>query len=263
MQLKYAAQPTPTAISKLAHTKIMKFACVRAPPAACNLLQACPLPAPCAHALADGLQGANHSLALDDKGAAFTWGARTPTRVVHGVACRPGAERAWGQAGNGGYGRLGHSVQQDEFSPRQVDTLKGRMPADPSGVVRRACCPQGYVATSWACGLHHLQVVLASPQVACGATSSFCTMVGGQLMAWGKLKTTDNTMYPKAFQDLSGWNVRSMACGASTYAVSASAGSEESTITWCALLEAGPAPHPPYPCSCMASCACHTLPRIE
>ena len=69
-------------------------------------------------------------------------------------------------------------------------------------------------------------------------------MVGGQLMAWGKLKTTDNTMYPKAFQDLSGWNVRSMACGASTYAVAASAGSEESTITWCALLHTGPAPQP-------------------
>lgn len=43
--------------------------------------------------------------------------------------------RRWA-AGNGGYGRLGHSVQQDEFSPRQVETLKGRMPADPSGVVR-------------------------------------------------------------------------------------------------------------------------------
>ncbi|KAK9835229.1 hypothetical protein WJX81_007521 [Elliptochloris bilobata] len=148
VQLKYAPQPTPTAISKLAHTKIVKFAC-----------------------------GANHSLALDDKGAAFTWG-------------------------NGGYGRLGHSVQQDEFSPRQVETLKGRMPADPSGVV------------------------------ACGAASSFCCIVGSQLMAWGKLKTTDNTMYPKAFQDLSGWNVRTMACGASTYAVAASAGGEESTITW-------------------------------
>lgn len=29
VQLKYAAQPTPTVISKLAHTKILKFACVR------------------------------------------------------------------------------------------------------------------------------------------------------------------------------------------------------------------------------------------
>ncbi len=61
-------------------------------------------------------------------------------------------------------------------------------------------------------------------------------MVGGQLMAWGKLKTTDNTMYPKPFQDLSGWNVRSMACGAATYAVAASGGGDESTITWCSPL---------------------------
>jgi len=57
-------------------------------------------------------------------------------------------------------------------------------------------------------------------------------------MAWGKLKTTtpctpsDNTMYPKPFQDLSGWAVRSMACGASTYAVAAAGGGDESTITW-------------------------------
>lgn len=38
----------------------------------------------------------------------------------------------------------------------------------------------------------------AGLQAACGATSSFCTMIGEQLVSWGKLKASgDNTMYPK------------------------------------------------------------------
>lgn len=40
-----------------------------------------------------------------------------------------------GCAGNGGYGRLGHTQQKDEFSPKQVETLKGRMPVDPKSPV--------------------------------------------------------------------------------------------------------------------------------
>lgn len=32
--------------------------------------------------------------------------------------------------GNGGYGRLGHTVQKDEFTPKAVDALRGRMPVD-------------------------------------------------------------------------------------------------------------------------------------
>ena len=55
VQLKYAAQPTPTAIAKLAHTKIMKFACVRAPRCGMHLAAS---PAPCPHrALTAGLTG--------------------------------------------------------------------------------------------------------------------------------------------------------------------------------------------------------------
>lgn len=73
--------------------------------------------------------------ALDDKGGAYTWG-------------------------NGGYGRLGHTVQKDEHAPRQVAQLTGRTPC-----------------------------ALDSP-CAAGATSSLCVMAGGQLMAWGKLKVS-------------------------------------------------------------------------
>ncbi len=38
-------------------------------------------------------------------------------------------------AGNGGYGRLGHSVQKDEFTPKLVDALRGRMPVDKNSPV--------------------------------------------------------------------------------------------------------------------------------
>ena len=51
----------------------------------------------------------------------------------------------------------------------------------------------------------------------------------GQMYCFGRLKTTgDNTMYPVPFMDLQGWNLRSVACGATTYA----ACGEDQAITW-------------------------------
>lgn len=122
--------------------------------------------------------GHNHSIAVCSDGGVWTWGF-------------------------GGYGRLGHKVQQDEFKPRLVETLTGRIkiPEDAT--------------------------------VAAGSTSTFCTMVGGQLFAWGKLKVSgDNLMYPTPYMELAGWNIRSFSCGATTFGCSASAGNENSTITW-------------------------------
>lgn len=149
VKIMYQAQPTPELIKGLAEKKIRVIAC-----------------------------GHNHTLALDDANAAYTWG-------------------------NGGYGRLGHKEQKDEFSPKQVDTLKGRMPVDTN-----------------------------SP-VACGATSSFCTMIGEQLVSWGKLKASgDNTMYPKVVYELAGWKIRSITAGAYTFAAAASSDADQSTITW-------------------------------
>ena len=37
-------------------------------------------------------------------------------------------------AGNGGYGRLGHVKQQDEFKPRNVETFNQRVPVAPDMV---------------------------------------------------------------------------------------------------------------------------------
>lgn len=122
--------------------------------------------------------GHNHTIALCSDGGVWTWGF-------------------------GGYGRLGHKVQQDESKPRLVETLTGRV------------------------------TVPADATIAAGGTSSFCTIVGGQLFAWGKLKASgDNTMYPTPFMDLAGWNIRSLSCGATTYGCSARYGNEKSVITW-------------------------------
>lgn len=44
-------------------------------------------------------------------------------------------------AGNGGYGRLGHKEQKDEFSPKKVEVLSGRMPVDADSPVSFAHCP--------------------------------------------------------------------------------------------------------------------------
>lgn len=58
-------------------------------------------------------------------------------------------------------------------------------------------------------------------------------MVGGQLCAWGKLKAAgDSTMYPKPYMDLSGWNIRNMACGNTTFACAAHAEGDQSVVTW-------------------------------
>jgi hypothetical protein len=89
---------------------------------------------------------------------------------------------------------------QDEWSPRLVDTL-----------VNRLAVPE-----------HAL--------VAAGGTSSFCEATSAKsIYAWGKLKVSgDSQMYPQAFMDMAGWNVRSMACGPGTFAIAG----EKSAVTW-------------------------------
>lgn len=103
--------------------------------------------------------GNNHTVAVDSDGFVYTWGF-------------------------GGYGRLGHREQKDEWSPRVVDTFQKSNLIPPTAVV------------------------------AAGATYSACTAGGGQLYMWGKVKpTSDNWMYPKPVFDLSGWQIRCMDSG--------------------------------------------------
>ena len=102
--------------------------------------------------------------------------------------------------GFGGYGRLGHKVQKDEWTPKMVEIQGGD----------RNLCPPDCV-------------------VAAGQTTSWVTALMGQMYCFGRLKTTgDNTMYPVPFLDLQGWRLRSVACGATTYA----ACGEDQAITW-------------------------------
>ena len=46
------------------------------------------------------------------------------------------------------------------------------------------------------------------------------------------LPAGDNLMYPTPYHDLSGWNIKSMTCGSTTFACAATYGAEKSTITW-------------------------------
>ncbi|CAI5533897.1 unnamed protein product [Closterium sp. Naga37s-1] len=118
--------------------------------------------------------GINHTVAVDAKGFVFTWGF-------------------------GGFGRLGHKEQKDEWRPRLVDVFQRQNTLPPTAVV------------------------------AAGGAFSACTAGGGQMYAWGKVKQTgDCWMYPKPLLDLSGWHIRSMACGATTSCVAA----DSSTISW-------------------------------
>ncbi|MCL7048079.1 hypothetical protein MKW94_029797 [Papaver nudicaule] len=118
--------------------------------------------------------GTNHTVAVDSEGFVYTWGC-------------------------GGYGRLGHREQKDEWTPRVVDIFQRRNVLPPNALV------------------------------AAGALNSAVTAGGGQLYMWGKLKTKgDDWMYPKPLLDLSGWDIRCMDSGATHSFV----GADESCISW-------------------------------
>uniref|UniRef100_A0A452XV34 UVB-resistance protein UVR8 n=1 Tax=Aegilops tauschii subsp. strangulata TaxID=200361 RepID=A0A452XV34_AEGTS len=119
--------------------------------------------------------GTNHTVAVDSSGFVYTWGF-------------------------GGYGRLGHNEQKDEWQPRLVEIFQKNNMLSPSDII------------------------------SAGSASSACTAGGrGQLYVWGKLKNWgDECMYPKPVRDLSGWNIRCMASGDMHHIV----GAEDSCISW-------------------------------
>ncbi|KAH8509555.1 hypothetical protein H0E87_011348 [Populus deltoides] len=118
--------------------------------------------------------GTNHTVAVDSNGYVYTWGF-------------------------GGYGRLGHREQKDEWVPRRVDIF-----------TKHNVLPPGAV-------------------ISAGSLSSACTAGGGQLYMWGKIKNTgDDWMYPKPLMDLSGWNLRCMDSGNMHHFV----GADNSCISW-------------------------------
>jgi len=111
--------------------------------------------------------------------------------------CEDGKIYTWG---NGGYGRLGHRVQKDEFSPKRVEIQGGDRNLIPKDAI-----------------------------LACGSTATHVSACMGQLYAFGKLKVSgDNTMFPMPQMDLQGWVLRDFASGAVTFATCAN----ESAVTW-------------------------------
>ncbi|XP_011028966.1 PREDICTED: protein RCC2 homolog [Populus euphratica] len=118
--------------------------------------------------------GTNHTVAVDSNGYVYTWGF-------------------------GGYGRLGHREQKDEWVPRRVDVFSKNNVLPPDAVI------------------------------SAGSVNSACTAGGGQLYMWGKIKNTgDDWMYPKPLMDLSGWNLRCMDSGNMHHFV----GADNSCISW-------------------------------
>ncbi|KAI3952127.1 hypothetical protein MKW98_005822 [Papaver atlanticum] len=118
--------------------------------------------------------GINHTVAVDSKGFVYMWGY-------------------------GGYGRLGHREQKDEWTPRVVAVFQRKNALPPNAIV--------------AAGAHN-----------CAVTAG-----GGHLYMWGKVKVNrEDWMYPKPLLGLSGWNIRCMDSGVSHNFV----GAEQSCISW-------------------------------
>ncbi|XP_078445975.1 regulator of chromosome condensation (RCC1) family protein [Wolffia australiana] len=118
--------------------------------------------------------GTNHTVAVDSDGHVYTWGF-------------------------GGYGRLGHREQKDEWVPRLVEVFQKRNILPPDAIV------------------------------SAGSVNSACTAGGGQLYMWGKIKNTgDDWMYPKPLMDLSGWKINCMDSGSMHHVV----GADDSCISW-------------------------------
>ncbi|XP_057793792.1 uncharacterized protein LOC131010333 isoform X2 [Salvia miltiorrhiza] len=118
--------------------------------------------------------GTNHTVAVTKDGHVYTWGF-------------------------GGYGRLGHREQKDEWAPRLVDVFTRHNVLPPNSIL------------------------------SAGSANSACTAGGGQLYMWGKIKNSgDDWMYPKPLMDLSGWNLRCMDSGNMHHFV----GADSSCISW-------------------------------
>lgn len=117
--------------------------------------------------------GPHHCLAIDSDGIPYSWGNGLSSLSL--LLC-PMAKLAVLLGNNG---RLGHKVQQDEFTPRPIGSF-----------------------------LERVQVNLENLVLAAGGMTSFCTAAGGMLYSWGLRKLHGECeMYPHPFYDFEGWKV--------------------------------------------------------
>nr|GMD94465.1 protein RCC2 homolog [Ipomoea batatas] len=152
--------------------------------------------------------GRSHTVVVTNEGQSFSFGwnkhgqlgtgsVKNELPVCHNmVSLVMAPTMSWGF---GGYGRLGHREQKDEWTPRRVDIFTRQNFLPPEAIV------------------------------SAGSVNSSCTAGGGQLYMWGKIKNTgDDSMYPKPLMDLSGWHLRCMDSGNMHHFV----GADYSCISW-------------------------------
>jgi len=111
-----------------------------------------------------------------------------PTPKIVKIACGPNHTVAIDENfkayswGFGGYGRLGHAETADELVPRRMAALEAK-----NRGIREVFCG--------------------------GAFNLAMSEIKGMVQMWGIYQPNkEANMYPKPVQDLSGWNVRSLAC---------------------------------------------------
>ncbi|GAB5371554.1 hypothetical protein AAMO2058_001589900 [Amorphochlora amoebiformis] len=136
--------------------------------------------------------GARHTIAADEHGRVYTWGF-------------------------GGYGRLGHGDNKNQFLVKALEFFHNepeKPPPNANPLFFRPKKPRR---------LKH---------VAAGSRCCYGIDEYGRLYFWGITKSSgEATMYPKPYNGLQGWNVRSVASGFSSTIVAS-----DSLITW------GPSP---------------------
>ncbi|KAG0291231.1 hypothetical protein BGZ98_003085, partial [Dissophora globulifera] len=104
----------------------------------------------------------------------------------HTLALVEGGVHSWGF---GGYGRLGHSKQEDLWSPMPIEQFAGSNP------------------------------ISKATKIAAGSSFSMALDGQGQLWLWGKWKTTGDGgggtpwMYPRTLYDLNGWSFKAITGG--------------------------------------------------
>ncbi|GKA11982.1 protein RCC2 [Tanacetum coccineum] len=119
--------------------------------------------------------GSNHTVALDSNGYIYTWGF-------------------------GGYGRLGHKEQKDEWSPRRVEIFTKHNLIPPDAIISA-----GYASSACTAGSFHHFVGAESSCISWGNAQS------GQL-GYGPNQQKSSAI-PKKVDILEGMHVISVACG--------------------------------------------------
>lgn len=124
--------------------------------------------------------GTSHCVAVEANGTTYTWGY-------------------------GGYGRLGHKDQNDQWKPKPIELVRANT----------VSCGAAYTAVTG-------YPVLRTGSVAWAAEPS--------LYMWGRVKAAsqDPWMYPKPEEELRGWAIKALSCGSSHTVVAA----DDAVISW-------------------------------